>query len=189
LVRRGLESLRFGYPASRPAAESDPDGHKRSRVHERREKNTLSFASFGLTAEQLDVTRIEPKATESGQVLTEREIANQEIETFKKQEEAQDQRVATEAATGKADMQKDLARSEVGITIADNNASAKTAEGRGLASYTKQTGEAQADVIKAPGLARAAGASSYWGTPPAEYFAPSRSLIISWMYGFSFKLA
>jgi uncharacterized membrane protein YqiK len=90
-------------------------------------------------------------------VLTEREIANQEIETFKKQKDAQDQRVATEAATGKADMQKDLARSEVGITIADNNANAKTAEGRGLASFTKQTGEAQADVIKAQGLAKAAG--------------------------------
>jgi uncharacterized membrane protein YqiK len=90
-------------------------------------------------------------------VLTEREIANQEIETFKKQKDAQDQRVATEASTGKADMQKDLARSEVGITIADNNANAKTAEGRGLASFTKQTGEAQADVIRAQGLAKAEG--------------------------------
>ena len=92
-------------------------------------------------------------------VLTEREIANQEIETFKKQKEAQDQRVATEAATGTADMQKDLARSEVGITIADNNANAKSAEGRGLASYTKQTGEAQADVIRGAG-AREGGRAS-----------------------------
>ncbi len=90
-------------------------------------------------------------------MLTEREIANQEIETFKKQKEAQEQRIATEAATGKADMQKDLARSEVGITIADNNATAKTAEGRGLAAFTKQTGEAQADVIRAQGLAKAEG--------------------------------
>ena len=64
-------------------------------------------------------------------VLTEREIANQEIETFKKQREAQDQRIATEQAKGTADMQTDLARSEVGITIADNNANAKSAEGRG----------------------------------------------------------
>lgn len=32
-------------------------------------KANLSYASFGLTPEQLDVTRIEPKATESGKVL------------------------------------------------------------------------------------------------------------------------
>jgi hypothetical protein len=32
-------------------------------------KGGLTFQSFGLTAEQLDVTRIEPKATESGRVL------------------------------------------------------------------------------------------------------------------------
>ena len=117
-------------------------------------------------SQQLDAYEVETRGVyiqdviyppELVKVLTEREIANQEIETFKKQKDAQDQRVATEAATGKADMQKDLARSEVGITIADNNANAKSAEGRGLASYTKQTGVAQAEVIEAQGLAKAAG--------------------------------
>jgi uncharacterized membrane protein YqiK len=122
--------------------------------------------AFEHISRQLEVYEVETKGVyiqdvvlpqELVKVLTEREIANQEIETFKKQKEAQDQRVATEAATGKADMQKDLARSEVGITIADNNASAKAAEGRGLAAYTKQTGEAQADVIRAQGVAKAQG--------------------------------
>ena len=122
--------------------------------------------AFEHISRQLDVYEVETKGVyiqdviyppELVKVLTEREIANQEIETFKKQKEAQDQRVATEAATGKADMQKDLARSEVGITIADNNANAKVAEGRGLASFTKQTGEAQADVIRAQGVAKAQG--------------------------------
>lgn len=129
-------------------------------------RQTVQQEAFEHISRQLDKYEVETKGVyiqdvvlpqELVRVLTEREIANQEIETFKKQKEAQDQRVATEAATGKADMQKDLARSEVGITIADNNANAKIAEGRGLASFTKQTGEAQADVIRAQGLAKAQG--------------------------------
>jgi uncharacterized membrane protein YqiK len=129
-------------------------------------RQTVQQEAFDHISRQLDKYEVETKGVyiqdvvlpaELVKVLTEREIANQEIETFKKQKEAQDQRIATEAATGKADMQKDLARSEVGITIADNNASAKTAEGRGLAAFTKQTGEAQADVIRAQGLAKAEG--------------------------------
>lgn len=129
-------------------------------------RQIVQTEAFEHISRQLDAYEVETRGVyiqdviyppELVKVLTEREIANQEIETFKKQKDAQDQRVATEAATGKADMQKDLARSEVGITIADNNASAKSAEGRGLASFTKQTGEAQADVIKAQGLAKAEG--------------------------------
>ena len=129
-------------------------------------RQLVQTEAFEHISQQLDAYEVETRGVyiqdviyppELVKVLTEREIANQEIETFKKQKDAQDQRVATEAATGKADMQKDLARSEVGITIADNNANAKSAEGRGLASYTKQTGVAQADVIEAQGLAKAAG--------------------------------
>jgi len=62
-------------------------------------------------------------------VLTHREIANQEIETFKKQRAAQDERIEMEQAKGTADMQADLARSKVGISIKRNNAEARTAEG------------------------------------------------------------
>jgi uncharacterized membrane protein YqiK len=129
-------------------------------------RQTVQTEAFEHIARQLDAYEVETRGVyiqdviyppELVKVLTEREIANQEIETFKKQKDAQDQRVATEAATGKADMQKELARSEVGITIADNNANAKVAEGRGAASFTKQTGEAQADVIRAQGVAKAQG--------------------------------
>jgi uncharacterized membrane protein YqiK len=91
------------------------------------------------------------------QVLTQREIANQEVETFKKQKAAQDQRIETEAATGKADMQKDLAAAEVNVLIKKNNADARAQEARGEAEFTKQTGLAQADVIRAQGVARADG--------------------------------
>jgi len=91
------------------------------------------------------------------QVLTQREIANQQVETFRKQKIAQDQRIETEAATGKADMQKSLAAAEVNVLIKKNNADARAQEARGEAEFTKQTGLAQADVIRAQGVAKAEG--------------------------------
>ena len=90
-------------------------------------------------------------------VLTKREIANQEIETFKMQQKAQEQRVATEATTGKADMQRDLARSSIGIDINKNNADARVQQARGESEFIKQTGMAGADVVRAQGLAKAEG--------------------------------
>lgn len=88
-------------------------------------------------------------------VLTAREIANQEIETFKKQREAQDQRIETEKSKGTADMQTSLAKSEVNINIEQNNANAKKAQADGEASYIRQTGEAEAAKTKAIGMANA----------------------------------
>ena len=90
-------------------------------------------------------------------VLTKREIANQEIETFKMQQKAQEQRVATEATTGKADMQRDLAKSSIGIEINKNNADARVEQARGESEFIKQTGTAEADVIRAQGVAKAEG--------------------------------
>ena len=90
-------------------------------------------------------------------VLTHREIANQEIETFKKQRAAQDERISMEQAKGTADMQADLARSKVGIDIKKNNAEARTAEGTGEAEYIRQTGTAKGAEVEAVGLARAKG--------------------------------
>ena len=43
--------------------------------------------------------------------------ANQEVETCKMQKSAQDQRTETEKAKGTADMQADLAKSQVGVEI------------------------------------------------------------------------
>jgi regulator of protease activity HflC (stomatin/prohibitin superfamily) len=90
-------------------------------------------------------------------VLTEREIANQEIETFKKQKQAQDQRIETEHARGTADMQTELAKSAVGVQIQTNNAEARKAEADGEATYIRQTGAAKGAEIEAVGLARAKG--------------------------------
>jgi len=90
-------------------------------------------------------------------VLTHREIANQEIETFKKQKAAQDQRIEMEQAKGTADMQADLARSKVGVDIKKNNAAARVAEASGEAEYIRQTGTAKGAEVEAIGLARARG--------------------------------
>ncbi|MBI3406706.1 MAG: SPFH domain-containing protein [Acidobacteria bacterium] len=91
------------------------------------------------------------------QVLTQREIANQEIETFRKQRAAQDQRIEMEHAKGTADMQGDLARSKVGVSIKSNNASARKAEADGEAEYISKTGSAKGAEVEAIGLAKARG--------------------------------
>ena len=90
-------------------------------------------------------------------VLTHREIANQEIETFRKQRAAQEERIEMEQSKGTADMQAELARSKVGISIKKNNADARTAEASGEAEYIRQTGTAKGAEVEAVGLARAKG--------------------------------
>jgi hypothetical protein len=90
-------------------------------------------------------------------VLTHREIANQEIETFKKQRAAEDERIEMEQAKGTADMQQDLARSKVGISIKKNNSDARIAEAGGESEYIRLTGTAKGAEVEAIGLARAKG--------------------------------
>ncbi len=90
-------------------------------------------------------------------VLTQREIANQEIETYRKQRSAQDERIAMENAKGTAEMQADLAKSKVGVDIKTNDANARTAEARGEAEFIRQTGTARGAEVEAVGLARARG--------------------------------
>lgn len=91
------------------------------------------------------------------QVLTQREIAQQEVKTFDMQKLAQDQRVAMEKAKGTADMQAELARSQVGIDIKGNNADARKKEAAGEAAFIQQTGEARGKAIEAEGVGRATG--------------------------------
>jgi regulator of protease activity HflC (stomatin/prohibitin superfamily) len=88
-------------------------------------------------------------------VLTEREIANQEIETFKKQKESQDQRIMMEHAKGTADMQSQLAQSKVGVDIKSNNSDARKAEADGEATFIRETGAAKGAEVEAIGMARA----------------------------------
>jgi len=88
-------------------------------------------------------------------VLTQREIASQEIETFKKQQKSQAERILMEKTKGEADMQAELAKSKVGIDIKTNNAAARKAEAEGDACYIGETGKAKAAEVEAVGMARA----------------------------------
>lgn len=90
-------------------------------------------------------------------VLQDRELANQQKDTYKSQEAAQLQRIDMEAKKGTADKQAELAASQVGIDIADNNSKANIKKAEGDSKYTQQVGFAEADVIKQKQLAEAAG--------------------------------
>jgi hypothetical protein len=122
--------------------------------------------AFKHIKDQLDQYRVETRGVyiqdvilpeDLVKVLTQREIANQEIDTYRKQRSAQDERIAMENAKGTAEMQADLAKSKVGVDIKTNNANARTEEARGEAEFIRQTGTARGAEVEAVGLARARG--------------------------------
>lgn len=82
-------------------------------------------------------------------VLTQREIAHQEIETYKRQKNAQEERIAMEHAKGTADIQNQLAKSKVDVDIKINNAAARKADAEGESVYIRQIGAAKAEARKA----------------------------------------
>lgn len=91
------------------------------------------------------------------QVLTAREVANQQQATYLAEKEAQDKRLDLEASRGKADMQSELAKSAVGIDIAKNKAFAVQAEADGESYRLEKVGRATAVKTEAEGLAIAKG--------------------------------
>lgn len=88
-------------------------------------------------------------------VLTEREIANQEKATFHEQREAQLARIEVEKARGTADMQGQLATSQVSIEINRNTADARAETARGEAAYVETTARAEATKVEVIGKADA----------------------------------
>jgi regulator of protease activity HflC (stomatin/prohibitin superfamily) len=88
-------------------------------------------------------------------VLTEREIAKQEKATFHEQREAQYARIEVEKARGTADMQGQLATSQVSIEINSNAAEARAASARGEAAYVETTARAEATKVEVIGRADA----------------------------------
>src|SRR5256712_1039642 len=102
------------------------------------------------------------------EVLTEREIANQEVATYKMQKAPQDQRTETEKAKGTADMQADLAKSQVGVDIQSNRTAAREMEAQGEATFIEQTGAAQGAQVRSVGLARAEAYERQVRLPPSD---------------------
>lgn len=129
-------------------------------------RQAVQQQAFECIKEQIDKYHVETRGVyiqdvmfppEMVKVLTEREIAKQEVETYKRQREAQDQRIETEHARGTADMQTELARSKVGVEIKVNNSTARKAEADGEATFIRETGSAKGAEIESIGLARARG--------------------------------
>jgi regulator of protease activity HflC (stomatin/prohibitin superfamily) len=86
-------------------------------------------------------------------VLTSREIAAQEKETFALQEQAQEARVALEQRKGVADMQGQLASANVSIEIKKADAEAAVASANGARQVLELTGAGEAAKIKSVGEA------------------------------------
>ncbi len=84
------------------------------------------------------------------EVLTKREIANQEVITYQKQRDAQVQRIEMEQQTGVANKQQELASARIGVEIKQKNAEARKAEAEGEAVYLEKT-NAAAGIGKALG--------------------------------------
>ena len=127
-------------------------------------RETVQQGAFEYVKDELAKYRVETRGVyiqavtlpqQLVEVLTQREIANQEVETYKMQKSAQDQRIETEKAKGTADMQADLAKSQVGVDIQTNRTAARKMEAEGEATYIEQTGTAQGAQVKSIGLARA----------------------------------
>ncbi|MBI3632805.1 MAG: SPFH domain-containing protein [Candidatus Vogelbacteria bacterium] len=127
-------------------------------------RNKVQVEAFEYIREKLSEYNVETKGIyiqdvvlpkDLVEVRTSREIANQEIETYKKQTEAETGRVEMEKAKGTANMQEELARSQVGINISQNQADARKAQADGEATYLSKTGAAKAAEVEAVGLARA----------------------------------
>lgn len=88
-------------------------------------------------------------------VLQQREIAQQEQETYQMQTAAEEKRSAREKAKGEADMQSRKMEAEVGVEIAQRRSEARKQEADGDAYYAETTGKAQAAAVRANGIALA----------------------------------
>src|SRR6266704_1365681 len=93
-------------------------------------------------------------------VLTRREIANQEKATFVEQRDAQTIRIDLEKARGTADMQASLAQAQVSVDINRARADARKAEADGEAAFVELTGAAEGSRRRAIGLGEAAAAEA-----------------------------
>jgi len=79
-----------------------------------------------------------------------KQLAQQLMNTYKQERESQFQRVQTEKERARADQQAVLMKSEIGIKVADNNATAREKAGAGEEKYMKAVARgqlAQANVL------------------------------------------
>ena len=148
-------------------------------------RQEVQRAAFEAVREYLAVYDVETRGVyiqdvvfpdELVEVLTRREIANQERATYQEQQRAETARIQVEKARGTADMQADLAAAQVSVDISANQARAREAEAGGEAAYVRLTGQAEADRTQALGLAQAK-ATEAQGLAQAVGFDAQRAAI------------
>ncbi|WP_186403964.1 SPFH domain-containing protein [[Actinomadura] parvosata] len=110
------------------------------------------------------------------EVLTRREIANQQRATYEEQRRAEIARIEMEKARGTADRQAELATAQVSVDINASRAKAREAEASGEAAFVRLTGQAEADKVQAIGLAEAAAAEALGLAKAAAFHAQSQAI-------------
>jgi len=127
-------------------------------------RQEVQRAAFTAVSEYLTAYEVETRGVyiqdvvfpqELVEVLTRREIANQERSTYVEQQRAETARIEVEKARGTANMQAELAAAQVSVEITTNEARAREQEATGEAAYVRLTGQAEADRTQAVGLAEA----------------------------------
>ena len=148
-------------------------------------RQQVQRAAFEAVREYLSAYEVETRGVyiqdvvfpdELVEVLTRREIANQERTTYVEQQKAETARIEMAKARGTADMQAELAAAQVSVEISTNQARAREAEARGEAAYVRTTGRAEADRTEALGLAEAK-ATEALGLAKAAGFEAQRAAI------------
>jgi uncharacterized membrane protein YqiK len=148
-------------------------------------RQAVQQSAFDAITHYLETYQVETKGVyiqdvvfppEMVEVLTRREIANQQRATYEEQQRAETARVQMEKARGTADMQAELAAAQVSVDINGNQARALEAKAGGEAAYVRQTGKAEADKVEAIGLANAKAAEAL-GLAKATGFRAQREAI------------
>ncbi len=127
-------------------------------------RQEVQRSAFSAVSEYLTAYEVETRGVyiqdvvfpdELVEVLTRREIANQERSTYVEQQRAETARIEVEKARGTANMQAELATAQVSVDIKASEAKAREQEATGEAAYVRLTGQAEADRTQAVGLAEA----------------------------------
>ena len=148
-------------------------------------RQEVQRSAFAAVSEYLTAYEVETRGVyiqdvvfpaELVEVLTLREIANQERSTYVEQERAETARIEVEKARGTANMQAELATAQVSVDISANQARAREQEATGEAAYVRLTGQAEADRTQALGLAEAK-ATEAIGLAKATGFDAQRAAI------------
>ncbi|MGQ0832177.1 MAG: SPFH domain-containing protein [Microthrixaceae bacterium] len=148
-------------------------------------RQEVQRSAFSAVSEYLTAYEVETRGVyiqdvvfpdELVEVLTRREIANQERSTYVEQERAETARIEVEKARGTANMQAELATAQVSVDISANQAQAREQEATGEAAYVRLTGQAEADRTQALGLAEAK-ATEAIGLAKATGFDAQRAAI------------